>query len=438
MFQRIIQNALAKLQHGYLTLVDGDHQHSYGDPSAGLKATLKIHSPNFYRRVALGGGLGAAESLMDGEWSCTDLTSLVRILIRNDELANGMETGWAWWRQKMAVFGNWLRRNTPTNARKNIREHYDLGNDFFRLFLDDTLCYSSGIFERDDTTLPEASVEKMDRACRKLELSSRDHLLEIGTGWGGLATHAAHHYGCRVTTTTISAEQRKFASERVRQKGLEQRVSILADDYRELRGHFDKLVSIEMIEAVGHQYFDTYLGQCSRLLRPDGMMVMQAIVIQDQHFAVHKRSVDFIGKYIFPGGCLPSVAAICDSVSRATDFRLIHLEELSGHYVRTLQAWRERFWQNIEAVRKLGFDERFIRMWNYYFCYCEATFLERRVNVVQMTLAKPACRSEANHWLSRPPVTDWIECHGDPDFKGDARSRSNGHDTSARRKEVNA
>jgi cyclopropane-fatty-acyl-phospholipid synthase len=372
--------------------VDGSCHHTFGDCGSELQTTIVVTDRAFYRRVVLGGSLGAAESLMEGQWTCDDLTTLVRIFIRNLDQVKGLDLGWNWLRQKLALAGNRLRRNSRGMARANIREHYDLGNDFFRLFLDETLCYSCGVFERDGATLREASIAKIERACGKLDLQRSDHLLEIGTGWGALASHAARRFGCQVTTTTISAEQHRFASEQVRSQGLEDHVTVLKKDYRDLHGLFDKLVSIEMIEAVGHQYLDTFFKQCSRLLRPDGIMTLQAIVIKDQAHQEHLRSVDFIGKYIFPGGCLPSVASICQSLARSSDFRVLHLEELSVHYVATLRAWRDRFWDNIAAVRALGFGEQFIRMWNYYFCYCEAAFLERRVNVVLMTLGKPDCR----------------------------------------------
>lgn len=380
---------LRSLKSGELTLVCGEQTHRFGDSSSDLQATLHIRDDRFFRRIAFGGGLGAAESLMDGEWTCDDLAAMVRIFIRNSSISTGLDRGWAWLVQSFARIQYWLRSNNLTNARRNIREHYDLGNNFFRLFLDETLSYSSALFHNAHSTLHEASVAKMRHACRKLDLQPGDHLLEIGTGWGGLAIHAAENHGCRVTSTTISAEQHELASERVRAAGLQDRVDIKQLDYRELHGQYDKLVSIEMIEAVGRKFLDTYFRQCSQLLRPDGVMVLQAIVIRDQLYERHSRSVDFIGKYIFPGGFLPSVAAMTDSLARCTDLRVCHVEEMSAHYVRTLQEWRQRFWQNIAEVRAQGFDERFIRMWDYYFQYCEAAFAERQVNVVQMTLGKP-------------------------------------------------
>jgi cyclopropane-fatty-acyl-phospholipid synthase len=380
---------LQSLKGGELTLICGEETLRFGDRLSDLRATLHIHNDHFFRRIAFGGGLGAAESLMDGEWSCDDLAAMVRIFIRNSSISTGLDRGWAWLVQSFARIQYWLRSNNLTNARRNIREHYDLGNDFFRLFLDETLSYSSALFPDAHTSLHDASIAKLRHVCRKLDLQPRDHLLEIGTGWGGLALHAAENYGCRVTSTTISAEQHDLATQRIRAANLQDRVSIEQLDYRELQGKFDKLVSIEMIEAVGRKFLDTYFRQCSQLLRPDGVMVLQAIVIRDQLYERHSRSVDFIGKYIFPGGFLPSISAMTDSIARCTDLRVCHVEEMSSHYVRTLQAWRQRFWENIGEVRAQGFDDRFIRMWDYYFQYCEGAFAERQVNVVQMTLGKP-------------------------------------------------
>ena len=288
-----------------------------------------------------------------------------------------------------------MRRNTLQGSRKNIAAHYDLGNEMFALFLDDTMMYSCAIFEHPQMSLQQASIEKLERVCRKLELQPGDHLLEIGTGWGGLALHAARHYGCRVTTTTISHEQYRMALQRVEQAGLGDRITVLCEDYRNLSGEYDKLVSIEMIEAVGHAYFDTYFEQCSRLLKSDGLMLLQSITIADQRYAAAKRSVDFIQRYIFPGGCLPSVAVLSDSVARNTDMRMLHLEDIGPHYATTLKRWRQRFMARLDSVRALGYPEEFIRMWEYYLCYCEGGFRERAIGTVQVLLGKPLNRREA-------------------------------------------
>ncbi len=384
--------SLRPLQQDQIRVVDGGYTRSFGNSVGKLSATVVVHNPRFYRRTLLGGGLGAAESYMDGDWTCDDLTTLVRIFIRNRHVMERMNSPRTWLSKTWAQLKHLLRRNTRGGARQNIHEHYDLGNDFFRLFLDDSMAYSCGIFEQPDSSLEAASLSKMQRICLKLNLSSEDHLVEVGGGWGGLAMHAAGQFGCRVSTTTISHEQYQHVNHRVEDAGLASRIEVLEQDYRDLEGKFDKLVSVEMIEAVGHEYFDVFFRKSSSLLRPDGMMLVQGIVIKDQFFAAHRHSADFIRQHIFPGGCLPSVTALCDSMTRASDLRLIHLEEISDHYAQTLRHWRQRFWDRIEEVRELGYSEHFIRKWEYYLRYCEAAFEERQVNVVQMLLAKPQCR----------------------------------------------
>jgi cyclopropane-fatty-acyl-phospholipid synthase len=267
--------------------------------------------------------------------------------------------------------------------------HYDLGNDFYRLFLDETMTYSSGIFETPESSLKAASIAKYDRLCRKLDLGPDDHVLEIGTGWGGFALYAAEKYGCEVTTTTISRQQYDYAKGKIEAAGLSHRIHLLKSDYRELTGRYDKLVSIEMIEAVGHQYYDTFFQVCARYLKADGLMAIQAITIADHAFEQHKKSVDFIKRYIFPGSCIPSIASLLAAMSRSSDLRLFHLEDITPHYATTLRMWRERFFDNIDQVRGLGFEDAFIRMWDYYMSYCEGGFLERYIGNVQMVFAKP-------------------------------------------------
>lgn len=390
--RRLLFSRLAKLKCGQITIDDGHQRLSFGDSQAKLNATVSIRNSRFYRRFVIGGGLGVSQSLIDGDWTCDDLTSLIRIFIRNLQMADRFDRGLARVRRSTARLEHWLRRNTRRNAKRNISQHYDVGNELYQLFLDETMNYSCGIFEDDTTTMQEASLAKMERICRKLDLQPRDHLVEIGTGWGGLAIYAAQNFGCRVITTTISREQYNLALERVRIAGLADRITVLLRDYRDLTGQFDKLVSIEMIEAVGHEYFDTFFQKCSELLRPEGMMLLQSIVIKDQRYKEHLRSVDFIRKHIFPGGCLPSVTALQQSASDSTDMRLLQLEDIAPHYVRTLQCWRDEFTNQLAEVRKLGYSEAFIRMWTYYLCYCEAAFEERQCNTVQMLFAKPKCR----------------------------------------------
>ena len=287
-----------------------------------------------------------------------------------------------------------LRRNSRRGSRNNIGAHYDLGNDFYSLFLDETWTYSSGIFETSESTLKEASIAKYDRICRKLDLNPNDHLIEIGTGWGGFAIHAAGKYGCRVTTTTISNQQYSLARQRIAKAGLSDRVEVLKQDYRDLKGQYDKLVSIEMIEAVGHQYYRTFFKTCSRLLKPNGLMAIQAITIGDHLFDRHKRSVDFIKRYIFPGSCIPSITALHQAMAASSDLRLYHMEDITPHYATTLRMWRERFFDHIDQVRAQGFSEPFIRMWDFYLSYCEAGFKERYIGDVQMVFSKTLTRRE--------------------------------------------
>ncbi len=395
LFRNLVCRRLASLHHGLLVLNDADGRHEFGYAAEGEPAaTVEVHDPCFYRNLAFGGSLGASEAYIRGEWTCDDLVGLVRIFCRNAAVSAGMERGTARFLRPVARLGHWLRRNTTAGSRRNIAAHYDLGNEFFALFLDETMAYSCAVFPQPDSTLHEASVAKFDRICRKLDLTPDDHLLEIGTGWGGFALHAARNYGCRVTTTTISQKQYDYTGGLVADAGLGDRVTVLCRDYRDLTGTYDKLVSIEMIEAVGHQFFDTYFRACSERLKPDGLMLLQAITIPDQRYDVYRRGVDFIQRYIFPGGCLPSVGAICDSVARTTDMRLMHFEDLTPHYAETLALWREQFLANRDGVRALGFSDAFIRTWDYYFCYCEGAFRERAIGDAQILLAKPACRGE--------------------------------------------
>lgn len=393
----IMVKLLSNLQTGRIILHEDDQPRSFGQVSSDfpLSVTLRIHDPRAYARMAFGGSIGAAEAYMLGYWDTDDLTALVRIVIRNETVFTRMETGAARMATPFYNFFHFLRRNTLPGSRKNIIAHYDLGNDFYRLFLDETMTYSCGIFERPEATLQDAAITKYDHICRKLHLSETDHVLEIGTGWGGFALHAVTHYGCRLTTTTLSDAQYALAAQRIQNAGIQDRVTLLKEDYRVLGGCFDKLVSIEMIEAVGHQYLATFMGRCASLLKPDGVMLIQAITIADRAFDQHKKSVDFIKRYIFPGSCIPSVTAINMAAARASDLRLWHLEDITRHYVTTLRRWRENFIGKLDQVRALGFPERFTRMWEYYLRYCEAGFEERYLGDVQMVFTKPLARMPA-------------------------------------------
>jgi cyclopropane-fatty-acyl-phospholipid synthase len=392
--ERALRAQLTGLVQGALTLVHNERVTQYGlaTPDCPFSVTLRVHDARFYSDVAFGGSVGAGEAYMHGYWSVDDLTALVRILLNNREVLDGMETGFARATAPLRKVLHWAARNTRRGSRRNIGAHYDLGNDFFRLFLDPTLMYSSAIFDRPGMTLEAASIAKMDRICRKLELQPSDHVLEIGTGWGGFALHAAQHYGCHVTTTTISRRQYEMATARVTTAGLSHRVTLLQQDYRDLSGRYDKLVSIEMIEAIGHQYLETYFRKCSALLEPEGLMLLQAITIVDQRYLAALHAVDFIKRYIFPGSFIPSIAALTGAAARASDLRLLHLEDIGPHYATTLRCWRENFFANIDSVRTLGYSEAFIRMWEFYLCYCEGGFIERATGDVHMLWAKPHAR----------------------------------------------
>jgi cyclopropane-fatty-acyl-phospholipid synthase len=353
-----------------------------------IEGTVTVHDLGFYRRLALGGHLAAAEDYIERRWDCDDLTALMRVFVRNRERLNDLEKGLARLVQPVRSAWNLLRRNTRGGSRRNIAAHYDLGNDFFELFLDKTMTYSSALFERPEMSLEEAQLAKIDRVCERLELGPDDHLLEIGTGWGGLAIRAARTTGCRVTTTTISREQFALARERVREAGLEDRIEIQLRDYRDLEGTYDKLVSIEMIEAVGAEYYPEFFRTCDRLLKPGGRMLMQAITVPDAEFESCRREVDFIKRYVFPGSCIPSVGALLGAAKRASGLRLTRLDDLTADYAETLRRWRRNFLVNLEKIRALGYPSRLLRMWIFYLCYCEAGFEERFTGDVHMLLEK--------------------------------------------------
>jgi cyclopropane-fatty-acyl-phospholipid synthase len=403
----LVLRLLTRIRSGELELIEDGASLRFGEvvPERPLRAVVHVRSLRFYRQL-LRGSIGLCESYMDGLWECDDLVALTRIAALN---VGALDT----FRRRLAPvlipvqrWARWLARNTPMRSRKRIAAHYDLGNELFALFLDRTMMYSCAVFERPQATLEEASLAKLERVCAKLALKESDHLLEIGTGWGGLAVYAAQHYGCRVTTTTISREQHAYACERVREAGLEDRVTVLLEDYRELTGRYDKLVSIEMIEAVGWQYFPTYFRRCSELLADDGAMLLQAITIDDRAYHVEKAGKSFINTYIFPGGCLPSMEIIARSLARMTDLQQVHLEDITAHYATTLERWRERFLDATERLAELGYDERFRRLWELYLSYCEGGFRERRIQDVQLLLAKPGYRADAAQATLAPVPAD--------------------------------
>jgi len=390
MGRRLLFAQLKKLEQGELVFIDELGTHRFGNRQrGGLHATIHVNHSQLYADAAFGGSVGAGEAYIRGLWRCDDLVSLVRIFVINRDVLNGMDSGWAWLSTPFLKLFHFWNRNSKAGSARNIAAHYDIGNELYKLMLDETMAYSCGIFRTPQSTLYEASVEKFDVACRKLNLKPTDHLLEIGTGWGGMAIHAARNYGCRVTTTTISRQQYELAKEKVIAAGLQDRITLLLDDYRDLEGQYDKLVSIEMVEAVGANYLDMYLGKCASLLKPEGAMLLQAITLQDQFYKQALKSVDFIQRYIFPGSFIPSITAICNSLCIATDFKIAHLEDIGPHYATTLRHWRERFFAAMPQVRKLGYSDSFIRMWEYYLCYCEGGFTERQLGVAQVLLTKP-------------------------------------------------
>ena len=394
-FRRAVFARLESLGGGHLEIRDADGVKHFGDKDTDLSVVIRVHDSRFYRAVALGGSMGAGESYIDGAWSCSDLTKLIQLFSRNLESSNrlgGVIDSLISFARRL---GHRLNRNTRSGSRKNISAHYDLSNQFYELFLDPTMTYSSGVFTSDDDTMQDASIEKYDRLCRKLSLCEDDHLLEIGTGWGGFSIHAAKHYGCRITTTTISKEQHAYAKKRIEVEGLQDQIELLCEDYRDLTGQYDKAVSIEMIEAVGHEFLPTYFQQCSNLLKPNGLFAFQAITIPDQRYDSYRRSVDFIQRYVFPGGFLPSVGALASTVGRHTDMQWIHFEDFAEHYARTLECWRKSLFEKVSQARELGMSDSFLRLWEFYLCYCEGGFREKQIGVAQILLQKPSNRRPA-------------------------------------------
>lgn len=392
---------LAGMRHGRLQLCDSCATVELGrtaDPDL-PPLRLEVLDPVFYRLVAAGGSVGAGEAYINGAWRCSApglkpgeaLVALVRLLVRNRDLLDGLESGYAQLGGALLRAWHAARRNTRAGSQRNIAAHYDIGNDFFGLFLSEDMMYSCAMW-RDADTLEAASARKLETICRRLQLKPSDHVVEIGTGWGGFALYAARHYGCRVTTTTVSREQHAFACKRVSKAGLGDRIEVRLDDYRDLTGRYDKLVSIEMIEAVGAQYLDAYFGVLDRLLKFDGLALLQAITIEDHRYPMALRTVDFIKRHVFPGSFIPSVNALLAAKTRTSTLGLVAFEDFADSYALTLAAWRERFMARLPQVRALGFDERFVRLWEFYLAYCEGGFRERSIGVAHLLFAKPGWR----------------------------------------------
>lgn len=405
LWQNLVLRELSQMPLGrlHLELPDGT-THELGAPAApvadlapGVRSVthLRVRRAAFFRKCVLAGDIGFAESFLDGDWETPDLTAVIGWFVLNIDHAPTLSgSGRA---RTLALnllraanrLGHLLRPNSRTIARRNIAEHYDLSNDFFALWLDDTLMYSAAKWERADASLREAQIAKNDALCRKLRLAPTDHVLEIGTGWGSWSLHAAQHYGCRVTTLTISQQQHDLAVRRIRAAGLQDRIEVRLQDYRDTTGQFDKLVSIEMLEAVGHRYQADFARVVSRVLKPDGLMALQFITCPDARYAQFRRGVDFIQKHIFPGSLLLSVNRLNDLLAHEGGFVLHQLEDFGRDYARTLQLWRDAFQGKLDRVRQLGFDDRFIRKWHYYLCYCEAAFALRNISVVQTVHTRP-------------------------------------------------
>jgi cyclopropane-fatty-acyl-phospholipid synthase len=387
----LLFSRLRKIEFGQVKIIDHCGEQLFGntEQSSELTVEINVKDQRFYSDIALGGTVAAGEAYMQGYWSCNNLTGLVRIMLRNREVMDQVEGGFSLFKAPILRLMHWLNRNSQAGSRRNIEAHYDLGNEMFELFLDPTMMYSCAYYPDSKASLDQAATAKLQRICEKLQLSETDHVVEIGTGWGGFAIYAATHFGCKVTTTTISKQQYEIARQRVIAAGLEDKVTLLMEDYRDLQGAYDKLVSIEMIEAVGPQYLETYFTKCSTLLKPDGIMLIQAITIQDQFYDQAIKSVDFIQRYIFPGGFIPSVTAISNAVKNATDTRLFQMEDIGPHYATTLRDWRKNFFNNIEQIKALGYSDQFIAMWEFYLCYCEGGFLERILGTSHLVFVKP-------------------------------------------------
>ncbi|ART79579.1 SAM-dependent methyltransferase [Oceanisphaera avium] len=390
--RRLAFSLLNELTAAGLTIKEGSQVFFFGDRHATLQAHIQVHEPRFYRQLMLGGSIGAGEAWVEGNWDSADLAKVVQLFARNMATLDKFERRLAWLTTVWHKLKHKFNRNSLVGSRANIAAHYDLGNDMYQLFLDPLMQYSSAVFPSATASLEEAQQHKLHLICQQLELGADDHLLEIGTGWGGLACFAAEHYGCRVTTTTLSAEQLKVAQARVEAAGLSDRVNLLLEDYRDLTGQYDKLVSVEMIEAVGHEYLPVYFTALNRLLKPNGKLFIQAITIADQRYHSYRSGVDFIQRYIFPGGCLPSVSEMARHLTAQTDMTISHLQDYGQHYAHTLHIWASRFQHKEMALQDLGYSRDFHRLWAFYFAYCEGGFREGSIGLIHLTAAKPGAR----------------------------------------------
>ncbi len=386
--------ALTNMPFGRLDLSIGSDTWRFGEQTEPY-AQVHIKDEQALKQFLLGGSLGAASAYIDGLWDSPDLTQVIRLFARNLSWLDGKAGKLNKVMRPILRFGHWLNRNSKQQARKNIADHYDLGNALYERFLDSSMMYSAAIFPHADSSLEEAQQYRLARICEKLDLRPGQSLIEIGTGWGSMAIFAAQHYGAKVTTTTLSQEQFNYTQARVKALGLEDKVQVLLSDYRDLTGQYDRLVSIEMIEAVGEEYLNGYFRKCSELLKEDGRALIQGITISDQRYPFYKKHVDFIQKYIFPGGHLPSITRMMNGLTQSSDLVLRHLEDFGEHYAQTLALWHQQFERNWDDIKHQGYDEHFRRLWRYYLCYCEGGFAERTISVVQLVLAKPQDKTPA-------------------------------------------
>ena len=388
-FKKLLLYQFKQIKYGCIILNEGDSKIVFGDENSNLKVEAHVLSDEFYVLAGSGGDLGIAEAYSAGYWDADDMVKLIQIVIKNQEIQKSLEGGFAKFLNPINRYVHRSRRNTVSGSKENIVAHYDLSNEFFQTWLDKSMTYSCAIFEPENLSLHDASKEKLDRICRKLNIQSDDHIVEIGTGWGSFALHAVKKYDCRVTTTTISNRQYEYVAKLIEKEGVKDKITLLKNDYRELNGQFDKLVSIEMIEAVGHNYIEQFFKTCSSLLKPNGLMAIQGITYHEQGFENHLKSVDFIKKYIFPGSNLISVNHVLSVIKGYTDLSLVHLEDITKYYAETLKLWREKYKSEIKEIKRMGYSDEFLRMWDYYFIYCEAGFRERFIGDVQLVMAKP-------------------------------------------------
>jgi len=388
--RQLVLSVFSKINYGVLEVVEGN-QHSYFPnklAKSDISGKIIIHDNTVYKDFVRGGSIGAAEAFIDGKWSSPDLTSVIRIFAKAQQQTDKLEKKGAWLTKIKNQFFHWQNRNSQSGSKRNILAHYDLGNELYTRFLDETMMYSSAIYPSPDATLAQAQQHKLQTICEKLALTEDDHLLEIGTGWGGLAIYAAQHYGCKVTTTTISEAQYTFAKEKIESKGLSDKITLLKDDYRDLEGQFDKLVSIEMIEAVGYQYLPSFFQVCNQCLKPGGKMLIQSITIADQRFDYYKNNVDFIQRYIFPGGFLPSISVLSEHLTEHSTMVVESIDDIGLDYAKTLADWRTAFLASWSELTSFGYDETFKKLWLYYFAYCEGAFLERSTSTVHLLARK--------------------------------------------------